>query len=193
MSVRLFNPLVIVAFVLALTACAPSAPTPNAADIEKEEQAVYATFFVGTTGTAVLLLDTSTTVPTDGSQEYMKTITPSLPGISNETIDNFVQRNIKPGQLSPNMQLGVDYVLLSTDELAQITSQPNWDQVMNEKYPNSGGYKIFSRVGFNATLDQALVYVGHVAGPMMGGGFYYLMEKQDGQWAIKQQVMVWIS
>lgn len=193
MSIRSFNTLLIAAFILALTACGPSAPAPSAADIDKEEQAIYATFFSVNTKTAVILRDTSMTVPAEGSQEYMKTITPSLPGISNETIDNFVQRNIKPGQLSSDMQLGVDYVLLSTDELAQITSQPNWGEVMNEKYPNSGGYKIFSRVGFNATLDQALIYVGHVAGPMMGGGFYYLMEKQDGKWVIKEQIMVWIS
>jgi hypothetical protein len=193
MSVRLFNPLVIAAFVLALTACGPSASMPSQADIDKEEQAIYATFFSVNTRTAVILRDTSTTVSADGSPEYMKNIASSLPGISNETLDNFVQRNIKPGQLSPDMSLGVDYVLLSTDELAQITSQPNWGEVMNEKYPNSGGYKIFSRVGFNATLDQAMIYVGHVAGPMMGGGFYYLMEKQDGQWVIKQQIMVWIS
>jgi len=193
MSIRSFNTLLIAAFVLALTACGPSAPAPSAADIDKEEQAIYATFFSVNTTTVVILQDTSTTISADGSPEYMKNIASGLPGISNETLDNFVQRNIKPGQLSPDMNLGVNYVLLSTDELAQITSQPNWGEVMNEKYPNSGGYKIFSRVGFDATLDQALVYVGHVAGPMMGGGFYYLMEKQDGKWGIKQQIMVWIS
>ena len=91
------------------------------------------------------------------------------------------------------MNLGVDYVLLSADELAQITSQPNWNEVLNEQYPNSHGYTVFSRVGFNSSLDQAVIYIGNVAGPMMGSGFYYLMEKENGEWVIKEQVMAWIS
>jgi len=31
------------------------------------------------------------------------------------------------------------------------------------------------------------------AQPMMGSGFYYLMEKKNGEWLIKEQVMAWIS
>jgi hypothetical protein len=27
----------------------------------------------------------------------------------------------------------------------------------------------------------------------MGSGYYYLMEKKNGQWLIKEQVMAWIS
>jgi hypothetical protein len=28
---------------------------------------------------------------------------------------------------------------------------------------------------------------------LMGSGSYYLMEKQNGEWILKDQVMVWIS
>jgi hypothetical protein len=52
---------------------------------------------------------------------------------------------------------------------------------------------MFSRVGFNDTVDQALVYVADVAGPLAGSGFYHLMEKKHGQWTIQQSIMVWIS
>jgi len=48
-------------------------------------------------------------------------------------------------------------------------------------------------VGFNNSLDQAVIYVGNMAGPLIGSGFYYLMEKKNGEWVIKEQVMVWIS
>ena len=87
----------------------------------------------------------------------------------------------------------MDYVLLSADELAKISSQPNWGELLAKKYPNSHGYTIFSRVGFNKTLDQAVIYVGKVAGPMMGSGSYYLMEKKNGLWLLKEQINVWIS
>ncbi len=91
------------------------------------------------------------------------------------------------------MNLGVDYVLLSREDLMKISSQPDWGELLNEKYPGTHGYIIFSRVGFNNALDQAVIYVGNVGGPMMGAGYYYLMEKQNGQWILKDQVMAWIS
>ena len=137
--------------------------------------------------------NTSTNISSDGPQQSIDYIKSGLQSISNETIDNYLARNTQPSPLSPDMNLGVDYVLLSADELAQITSQPNWNEVLNEQYPNSHGYTVFSRVGFNSSLDQAVIYIGNVAGPMMGSGFYYLMEKENGEWVIKEQVMAWIS
>src|SRR5215216_4785184 len=122
--------------------------------------------------------------------EYMST---GFPSISRETVDSLLQRNEQPTQLSAEMQLGVDYALLSAEELAEISSQPNWNEVLSEDYPGSDGYLIFSRVGFNHTLDQAVIYVGKVAGPLMGSGSYYLLEKQNGEWSIKQELMTWIS
>ena len=65
--------------------------------------------------------------------------------------------------------------------------------LLTQTYEGAHGYTVFSRVGFNDTLDQAVVYVGNVAAPLMGAGYYYLMEKKNGQWIITEQVMVWIS
>ena len=168
MLIKLLNKASVVLLALNFIACSLFTPvaTPTAANIEKEEQAVYS-FFVGSdTGTALIL---------------------------NETINSYLARNAQPGQLSPNMNLGMDYALLGTDELAEISSQPNWGELLVETYPNSHGYTIFSRVGFNNSLDQAVIYVGNVAGPLMGAGYYYLMEKKNGEWVIKEQVMAWIS
>lgn len=66
--------------------------------------------------------------------------------------------------------------------------------------PQGVGYETFSRVGFNANLDQALVYmeseeemvVGtYVSG--LGQGYYYLMKKVNGFWTIDQEVLIWTS
>jgi hypothetical protein len=75
----------------------------------------------------------------------------------------------------------------------KISSQPDWGQLLNSKFPGTHGYIIFSRVGFNNTLDQAVIYVGNVGGPLMGAGYYYLMGKQNGRWVMKEQAMAWIS
>ncbi len=196
MPAQIFKSTLTISLALSFLACSFFTPrptfTPSAADVEKEEAAVYS-FFVSGSGTAVILQDTSTNISDDNPQETIDSLQSGLKDASNETLDNYVERNKRPGQLSPAMDLGVPYVLLSTEELAKITRQPNWHELLNEKYPNAGGYTVFSRVGFNPTLDQALIYVARVAGPLMGSGSYYLMVKKDGEWIIQQQIMVWIS
>jgi hypothetical protein len=178
-----------------LIACsfASPAPTPNAAEIEKEEQAVYSFFVSENRGLVLILQDTSVGVSDNDPQHAVDFIKSGFKDVSAETAACFKERNQQTTQLAPDMQLSVEYALLSADELKQITSQPNWSDVLNGKYPDSNGYTIFSRVGFNDTLDQAVIYVGSISGSMMGEGFYYLMKKQNGEWKIKEQMMVWIS
>ncbi len=196
MSTQIFKNALAVSVMLATLACSFFTPrstsTPAAADIEKEEQAVYS-FFVSGSDTALILQDTSINMSDDDPQQTIDYIKSGLKGISRETLNRYLERNKQSSQLSPDMDLGTKYILLNREELAKITSQPNWGEVLNEKYPNSGGYFIFSRVGFNNALDQALIYVGRVAGPLAGTGYYYLMEKKDGEWKIKEEIMVWIS
>jgi hypothetical protein len=195
MFIKLLKRTSIVLFALNFIACSLFTPasTPSAADIETEEQAVYSTFFgSGLGGTVVILQETSTNISSDNPQQSIDYIKSGLPSVSKETFDNYLERNSEISQLSPDMQIGVDYVLLSTDELSAIMKQPNGWDAFYAKYSH-GGYTQFSRVGFNDSLDQAVVYVGSMAGPLMGSGFYYLMEKKDGQWVIKEQIMAWIS
>jgi hypothetical protein len=195
MSTQFFRTAMMFLLIPMLTACSffMSAPVPSQVDSEKEEQAVYAVFVRGGKGPALILEMTAIGTSTSDPKQILEYVTSGLPGISRETANSFLKRNEQPTQLSEDMQFGVNYVLLSADELAEISSQPNWHEILNEKYPASGGYTIFSRVGFNRTLDQAVIYVGNVAGPLMGAGYYYLLEKQDGEWVIKEEIMTWIS
>ena len=195
MSTRFFTTALVLFLIPASLACSlfTSAPAPSQAEIEKEEQAVYAVFVRDSKGPAVILETTSTSTVEEDPRQMIDNIQGGLAGISNATIDNFVERNSPPSQLSPDLQLGVEYILLSREELVEISSQGNWHEILQERYPGSNGYVIFSRVGFNRTLDQAVLYVGEVAGPLMGAGHYYLLEKQNGEWMIKEQTMVWIS
>jgi len=87
------------------------------------------------------------------------------------------------------MNLGVSYILLSTPEFLEITRDSNWGEVLEEKYPGSQGCTSFSRVGFNNSRTQALVYVIRIFGPLMGGGGYYLLEYNAGNWEIIDQFL----
>lgn len=195
MRINLLKRIPVALFTLSFTACSFLTPavTPSAADIEKEEQAIYSFFVGGGERTVLILQDTSADISANDPQKSLDYIRSGLPSLSDEALDNFVQRNQQSGPLSPGMELDVDYILLSTEELSEITRQSNWGEVITQKYPGSYGYTMFSRVGFNNTLDQAVIYVGSMAAPLMGSGFYYLMEKENGDWVIKEQVMAWIS
>ena len=195
MRINLLKRIPVALFTLSFTACSFLTPaaTPSAADIEKEEQAIYSFFVGGGERTVLILQDTSADISANDPQKSLDYIRSGLPSLSDEALDNFVQRNQQSGPLAPGMELDVDYILLSTEELSEITRQSNWGEVITQKYPGSYGYTMFSRVGFNNTLDQAVIYVGSMAAPLMGSGFYYLMEKENGDWVIKEQVMAWIS
>lgn len=196
MSTRLFRPALIALLILTLTqsACGlfTPQPQPSQADIEREEQAVYAFFANDLNGPMVILEDTSTNIDLDNPKQMLDYIKSGLKSVSKDTIDNYMERNAQPSQLSPDMDLGVEYVLLSEEERNAIFKQPDGWDAFYKKY-SMAGYTEFSRVGFNRTLDQALVYVGWVGGPLMGDGTYYLLEKQNGEWIMKEQIMVWIS
>jgi len=62
-----------------------------------------------------------------------------------------------------------------------------------EKHPNAAGYWQFSRPGYDASADEALVYVSHSCGWLCGTGHLYLLAKQNGHWKVKNRVMLWIS
>lgn len=195
MSDKLIKTAICLMLFISLFACSSlsSASTSSPADIEKEEQAIY-NFFLPDSDTVALILErTSSDISSDNPEQSIDYIKSGLKGISKETVNSFLERNAQPSQLSADMDLGVEYQLLTSDELKRISSQPNWGELLTQEYPGSYGYTIFSRVGFNNSLDQAVIYVGNVAGPMMGSGSYFLMEKQNGEWIMKEQIMAWIS
>lgn len=93
----------------------PIIPPPSTADIEREEQAVYS--FFASRDLVLILQDTATTVSDNDLQQTMDYVKSGLKGISNETISSYLNRNKGSSQLSPDMDLGVSYTLISPDEL----------------------------------------------------------------------------
>ena len=191
---------ILLAFVtLSFVACSSGGtaqPTPSANDIETEEEAVYAALIHAMyPAEMVVLMDQTQTDITDSALgETLQRVLQEMGTVSAETVDNFRVRNDRAYPLRLDMTLGVPYVLLSEDNMRQIFSenQNGWD-VFYGRYPNAPGIITLSRVGFNAALDQALVYIGDQSHWLAGAGYYVLLKKVDGVWTNEQQVMNWIS
>lgn len=119
-----------------------------------------------------------------------------------ETITDFRAKNKQAQRLKSRFDVKVKYVLVSAEEIdgffKEVDGETNrvmdgWKKFY-EKYPKSGGFVNFSRVGFNSDKTQALVYQSHSCGGLCGGGSYLLFTKKSGVWVEKGSVgPVWVS
>lgn len=185
-------------FVIAACTARPAPiPTPAADQVYREEQAVYAFLLPKMyKNTAYVIMATTATDPTgvDNTSQTLDYVLQNMHGVNSETAGSFRARNDTTYPIRQDMDLGFPYTLLSQAERSRIfgQNQSGWDIFYNH-YPQAPGITALSRVGFNATFDQALVYIGTQSNWLAGAGYYVLLKKGSGGWSIDQQVMTWVS
>ena len=190
---------------LALGACSSSNTTSIPAtpqlesDDEMAEYAVYnallkARFVHDRVGLLVIRRNTSLD-PARSSIERSDYLQQNLPGLSDEIVEDFENKNQTLHELKPQFDLGVEYTLVSDQEIEELFGQQDKDgwQAFYEKYPDAPGEITLSRVGFNEARNKALVYIGNQQGWLAGAGYFVLLTMQDGQWIIESELMAWIS
>ncbi len=67
-----------------------------------------------------------------------------------------------------------------------------WDEFY-QSYPNAAGFWDFSHPGYNEARNEAVLYVGHYCGSLCGTGHLFFLVKEEGQWKVKNRLMLWIS
>ena len=196
----MFKKLLIIYLAVVLTACSgvPSpTPTPSSGQIDLEQQAVFAVLLQSLYSSSnFVIMDTTATSPggVGDTASILDNILQNMHGVDAGTADSFRVRNNASYPVSPRMDLGTPYVLLTHDQMTQLfnQNQDGW-QLFYEQYPGTPGITTISQVGFNASLDQALVYIGTMSHWLAGAGYYVLLNKDNGDWVVDQQVMSWIS
>ncbi len=193
--------LTLAVIVLILAACGPrptSGPaTPSADQLKQEEQAVYAALLKDMFNAPMVVLMEKTATDPGGVENTASTVesaAKNLPGIDTTTVEDFKTRNDQSYALPADMDIGVKYVLLTQTEMNQFfgQNQDGW-QAFYKNYPDAPGITSLSRVGFNPTYDQALVYIGTQSHYLAGAGYYALMVKVNGTWTVSIKSMTWIS
>ncbi len=183
-----------------LSACgrAPQAvPTPSSEQMDVEEPAVYAALVKDMFPADMLVIrDTTATDPggTGNLDQTLQHVLANMHTVAPATVDSFRARNDRPYPLAADLQLGTKYVLLSQADMDALfnVNQDGW-QMFYERYPDADGILTLSRVGFNSSMDQALVYAGSQSHYLAGAGYFFLLEKVNGAWMVDQKVMTWIS
>ena len=90
--------------------------------------------------------------------------------------------------------LSARVVFAGVNEREEIFSKNSdtWKD-FTKKYPNAAGFTIVSAIGFNASHNQALVYIGNSCGVLCGNGYIVLLEKKRGKWIAAKTAKVWTA
>jgi hypothetical protein len=202
MEIAMVKKLILLSFILCAAACtakpaSTSLPTPSTGQIETEQQAVYA-FLLSNLyqHREYVIMDTTATGVTgvENTTQTLDYVLQNMHSVDSGTVVSFRSRNGAAYPISPDMNIGGPYTLLSQAGRQKIfgENQSGWE-IFYERYPQAPGITTLSRVGFNNSLDQALVYIGTQSNWLAGSGYYILLKKVDGAWNIDQRVMTWIS
>lgn len=165
-------------------------------DVGEEEYRVYSDYLNGLTKK-----DLGKLVPIDGhtlsldySGSYWGEVSSKLKKefvhLSQETLDDFYQKDKNGPKLlvTARFNIKVKHVLLRdpANEIREdyITKGERGWKNFYRKYPGATGLVTFSRVGFNRSVDEALVHVVAQSGLTSGASFFALLRKQKGVWRI---------
>jgi hypothetical protein len=196
----MFKRLLLLSLAFSVAACTVTptpVPTPAADQVDLEEQAVYAFLLpkiYKNRGYVIMALTTTGPTGVDNTSQTIDYVLKNMHDVASETVTSFRARNDSSHPIPKDMNLGSPYTLLTQAVRNQIFSQnqSGWDIFYN-RYPQAPGITTLSRVGFNAALDQALVYIGTQSNWLAGAGYYVLLKKGEAGWSIDQQVMTWVS
>jgi hypothetical protein len=96
-------------------------------------------------------------------------------------------------KIEAKLQPANPYKLAEHDKVNKIFKKGGWKEFYKQ-YPNAAGYWDFSHPGYNKAGTEAVLYVGHYCGGLCGTGhLFFLTKDDDGQWRVKNRLMLWIS
>jgi hypothetical protein len=124
--------------------------------------------------------------------EAAKSLLKKVPLLEPATTDAFRKANAQQASLRRSFDHGIDYELVDSAQLDSIFKSGDWPAYYKQ-FPGSQGILALSRVGFSADGTQSLFYVTNRCGGLCGAGFYVVMEKRDGGWAIVKEIETWVS
>ena len=124
----------------------------------------------------------------------MKELKREFPRLEKSALRDFVAKRDATTPLVQQLALRPDWVLVDEQVLGRFGTDPHkyWERFYR-KFRGSAGRVSPSRVGFNATKSQALVYVLKSYGDVGADGGWYFLEKKAGQWKLRKRYLNFFS
>lgn len=170
-----------------LTACSPKETAPLRLR-EEEEVKIYSYLinrdykkYIGDSSPILVFNQTI-----DGSFTDDETILRELSELSEDTLRNYREINEQVLIINSNLSIDKPFELISLDELYALdNTNPTWFRAST--------LTSFSRIGFNISFDQALVYVEHYCGGECATGDLYFLIIENDLWKIESILEGWVS
>jgi len=112
--------------------------------------------------------------------------------IDESAVEDYEARNSRQWLLNKaSFKLPVKFNLITDLDLKAIF-HGHWGELewidYYRRYPDSKGFIMLSRVGFNTEHTQALLYLGSRCGPGCSEIHFLLLEKANGKWTTKREL-----
>jgi len=191
---------------LLLVACprpTSSRSIENAA-VEREEYAVYSAMLselYPKPGATSLVISNPA-----GANRFLASVTekniqfaiPGGPRVSQDTFADLLHRDKSNRWLERRLDVKTDYALVDFREIKRLFNDfamsNDLSEEFKEKYPGAFGFISLSRVGFNARMDEAAVFVTWKCGhSLCGEGEFVLLLKHGRVWTIVNRSMLFQS
>ncbi len=114
-------------------------------------------------------------------------------GLAEETLDDFVSKNREQHPVEPDLNPGGRLICVGEEHFQRIFRDDDGWERFRRTFPESDGTLRFSRVGFNRSMTQAVLYAGQQFDWDIGSGGYWLLSKSDGEWLEAGRIGIWIS
>lgn len=164
------------------------------------EYAVYSAaieeFSNGRRGKSVVISDRTEDVPDHASvtSEWVRRCEAFAPEGDEALLDSHRGRNKAPLELARAFTPGHEHVLASAADLRAIPGDKMRSEGARVKYPDAFGVVGLSRVGFNADMSRALVYISQrYCGLGCGEGACMVLVRGGCKWRVKDKGGVWVS
>jgi len=190
-------------FVMAFALAQGLAPAKTVQEVTPDEYAIYSRLIQDFNLTGRPLVIASQTSVDDEKEllrnDVLRHLAREFPVPYSKTIADFKAKNARSFDLDQKIPGVPSYALVPHEELdklwdncTQAKQECGWELFYN-KYPDSSGIVTLSRVGFTATGEDALVYLGNRRHWKSGTGYLVLLHKNGAEWAVVKSVVVWMS
>jgi hypothetical protein len=155
-----------------------------------EQYAVYSVLINQYASDKGLMINNQTTIdkfsgrsPEQTFQSYDLTIPPEF----QIALEDYITKNKESEQLTQSFNIKADYKFVTEKELQSYSKGQQAFSAWKT------AYLAFSRVGFDAEMKHAFVYVEYVCGSLCADGSYRLLTKEDGVWKETKRLSFWAS
>lgn len=112
-----------------------------------------------------------------------------------DTIRDFAERACTGGRVSQAFHTDLPRTFIADDSVyfEGLPTRNKNAKSFERLFPGAPGIISFSHVGFDTSLDEAIVSTSFICGGLCGSGEVYVLKKRWGRWQVVNQWNVWVS